>query len=125
MLQRTYTVTDIFNKATNWYFNLKPLQQFVVLAGVVIVLAELAPKTNNFNYIQPIAKPLPRKDFTDTTKRDTIIRQGFVCNSCYQPTKHWDFHHISGRSNNMPSNCEALCPNCHAEKTRKKKMREL
>ncbi len=120
MLQRTYTVTDIFNKATNWYFNLKPLQQFVVLAGVVIVLAELAPKTNHFTYIQPLAKPLPRKDFTDTTKRDTIIKQGFVCNSCNLSPKHWEYHHRDGnRSNNSPENCEGLCLNCHAEKHRK------
>ena len=114
MLQRTYTVTDIFNKATNWYFNLKPLQQFVVLAGVVIVLAELAPKTNYLNYVStiPKPKPLPRKDFTESTKRYTKLRQGFVCNSCYQPTKHWDFHHIDGnRSNNSSSNCEGLCLN--------------
>jgi len=122
MLQRTYTVTDIFNKATNWYFNLNVIQQVVVLAGVVIVLAELAPKTYNFNYVStiPKPKPLPRKDFTDTTKRDTIIKQGFVCNSCYQPPKHWDFHHRDGNhSNNSPSNCEGLCLNCHAEKHRK------
>ena len=123
MLQRTYTVTDIFNKATNWYFNLKPLQQFVVLAGVVIVLAELAPKINNLNYIQPIAKPLPRKDFTESTKRYTKLRQGFVCNSCYQPPKHWDYHHRDGNhSNNSPDNCEGLCLNCHAEKHRKMKI---
>lgn len=122
MQQRTYTVTDIFNKATNWYFNLKPLQQFVVLAGVVIVLAELAPKTNNLNYIQPITKPLPRKDFTDYTKKETKIRQGFVCNSCKKPTAFMEFHHINrNRANNSFSNCEGLCPNCHAEKTRQAK----
>jgi len=123
MLQRTYTVTDIFNKATNWYFNLNTLQQLVVAVGVGVVLAELAPKTNYINYIQPIAKPLPRKDFTDTTKRDTIIKQGFVCNSCYQTPKHWDFHHRDGNhSNNSPGNCEGLCLDCHAEKHRKKSL---
>jgi 5-methylcytosine-specific restriction endonuclease McrA len=31
----------------------------------------------------------------------------------------WDYDHIDGnRSNNDPSNCQALCPNCHAKKTR-------
>ena len=36
--------------------------------------------------------------------------------------KLWDYHHIDGdRSNNRPSNCEALCPYCHAEKTRNRK----
>ncbi len=120
MLQRTYTVTDIFNKATNWYFNLKPLQQFVVLAGVVIVLAELAPK--NYSYYQPKPKPIPRNDFTDTTQKDTAIKQGNACNSCKEATDYMEFHHIDGdRSNNRPSNCEGLCPACHAIKTRKVK----
>ena len=121
MEQRTYTVTDIFNKATNWYFNLKPLQQFVVLAGVVIVLAELAPKTNHFTYIQPLAKPLPRKDFSESTKNYILARQGNVCNSCNNPSKFLDFHHIGRRDDNSASNGEALCLVCHAEKTRKKK----
>jgi 5-methylcytosine-specific restriction endonuclease McrA len=32
----------------------------------------------------------------------------------------WDYdHHIDGnRSNNDIFNCQALCPNCHAKKTR-------
>ena len=120
IIKKTYTVTDIFNKATNWYFNLKPLQQFVVLAGAVIVLAELAPK--NSYYTQPKPKPIRRNNFTDTTERDTVIKQDFVCNRCKEPTDYMEFHHIDGdRSNNRPSNCEALCPACHAEKTRKRR----
>jgi len=121
MLQRTYTVTDIFNKATNWYFNLKPLQQFVVLAGVVIVLAELAPKTNYLNYIQPIPNLIPRKDFSESTKNYILARQGNVCNICKNPSKFYDFHHIGRRDVNSASNGEALCLECHAEKTRKSK----
>jgi len=120
MIQKTYTVTDLVNKATNWYFNLKPLQQFIILAGVIIILAENAPKTN-YNFYHKLM-PLPRKDFADTTKRDTVIKQGFVCNSCRNRSNFLDFHHMNGdRSNNCPSNCEALCPNCHAAKTRKRK----
>jgi len=31
----------------------------------------------------------------------------------------WDFDHKDGnRYNNSPSNCQALCPTCHAKKTR-------
>ena len=31
----------------------------------------------------------------------------------------WDYDHKNGdRSNNKLSNCQALCPNCHAKKTR-------
>ena len=42
--------------------------------------------------------------------------------SCRNRNSFLEFHHMNGdRSNNFPSNCEALCPNCHAEKTRKRK----
>ena len=31
----------------------------------------------------------------------------------------WDYDHKNGdRSNNKLINCQALCPNCHAKKTR-------
>jgi len=31
----------------------------------------------------------------------------------------WDYDHIDGnRSNNSPDNCQVLCPNCHAKKSR-------
>jgi len=122
MLQRTYTVTDIFNKATNWFFNLKPLPQFIILAGAIILLAENAPKTNNYNYISAIPKPIPRKDFSESTKNYILARQGNVCNSCKNPSKFYDFHHIGRRDDNSASNGVALCLECHAEKTRKAKL---
>ena len=64
----------------------------------------------------------PRRDFSKSTMESTKFLQGYVCNRCKQPTDLWEFHHKDwNRSNNRPSNCEALCPNCHAKKTRKKK----
>jgi len=64
----------------------------------------------------------PRRDFSESTKESAKFWQGYVCNRCKQPTEIWEFHHIDGdRSNNRPSNCEALCPNCHAKKTRTNK----
>jgi len=37
-----------------------------------------------------------------------------------------DFDHIDGNSsNNRLENCQALCPNCHAKKTRKNKKRKM
>jgi len=124
-MQRTYTVTDIFNKATNWYFNLKPLQQFVVLAGVVIVLAELAPKTNYLNYIQPIPqqKPQGRKEFSKSDKRIVRYHQMFRCDECHEFNSNLEFHHKDGNNwNNDISNCQGLCPNCHAKKHQKPKL---
>ena len=116
--QKTYTVTNIFNKATNWFFNLKPLPQFIILAGAIIILAENAPKTN---YNNPKPKPIPRNNFSPSTKKSSRFIQGNVCNRCKKYTDLWDYHHRDGdRSNNSLENCEALCPYCHAEKTRQK-----
>ena len=61
-----------------------------------------------------------RKDFSCATKIDTMIDQNFCCKECHRGfTKkvrpHFD--HIQGSSNNHISNCQALCPNCHNNKS--------
>jgi len=90
----------------------------------ILIIAEFFNKIENPEPAYPVffIRPSrdPRKDFTKTTKEDTWRRQGFRCNSCGDYSKYPEFHHIDGnRGNNYPSNCEALCPNCHAKKTRK------
>jgi len=92
--------------------------------GFIIIIAEFFNKIENPEPAYPVflIRPSrdPRKDFTKTTKEDTWRRQGFRCNSCGEYSKYPEFHHKDGnRGNNYPSNCEALCPNCHAKKTRK------
>ena len=63
-----------------------------------------------------------RNRFSQATRKKRRAVQHFRCNMCYRILEHVDFHHIDGnRSNNDFSNCEALCPNCHAKKTRHKK----
>ena len=105
------------------------LQTLVAAVAGIYVIALI------FKLIDDISKPKPqaysifaipppkkRRVFSETTKRTALFRQGFVCNMCKMPSELWDYHHIDGvRSNNWPSNCEALCPNCHAKKTRIKK----
>jgi 5-methylcytosine-specific restriction endonuclease McrA len=45
--------------------------------------------------------------------------QNYKCAICKRGAGVWDYDHIDGnRSNNDISNCQALCPNCHAKKTR-------
>ena len=117
--QKTYSLTDIVNKIGNWYNKLTLAQQAVVIVAAVAVLREIAPK-RNYYYSEPKLLPAPRKDFSETTKKLTLKKQGYVCKICKKLSKHWDFHHKFGRSNNRPFNCEALCPACHAENTRKK-----
>jgi len=103
------------------------LQTFVKAVAGIFVIALI------FKLIEDISKPKPqaysifaiptpkkRRVFSETTKRTALFRQGFTCKMCKKPSEHWDYHHIDGnRSNNCSINCEALCPNCHAKKTRK------
>ena len=62
-----------------------------------------------------------RRQFSKLTKQKTLIKQNFRCNSCGNPLEEVEFHHKNGnRTDNRLENCQALCPNCHAKKTRKK-----
>ena len=62
----------------------------------------------------------PRNRFSKATKNWTLTTQNFRCRICYDHLGFPEFDHIDGdRSNNLYWNCQALCPNCHAKKTRK------
>ena len=63
---------------------------------------------------------LKRKSFPPQIQELTLIKQAYICNICKERLDVTNFDHIDGnRSNNSIANCEALCPNCHAKKTRK------
>ena len=115
--QKNYSLNEILDKILNWYFNQNVGVQIGILLIATKIIRDLSPKT----YYSPKPIPIPRKDFSESTKKFTLMMQGNVCKSCKKPSKFWDFHHKDGhRSNNRSSNCEALCPYCHAEKTRTK-----
>ncbi len=60
-----------------------------------------------------------RRYFSIVVKRQVLKDQNYKCASCKRNTGIWDYDHKNGdRSNNKKSNCQALCPNCHAKKTR-------
>lgn len=68
------------------------------------------------------SKPKKRKAFSKITQIKTLEYQRNRCKLCGKKLKapSIDFDHIDGnRENNSISNCQALCPNCHAKKTRK------
>ena len=62
-------------------------------------------------------RKVKRKAFTKITKDRVLKRQSYRCNVCGINAEHWDFDHIGSRGDNSVKNCQALCLNCHREKT--------
>jgi len=60
-----------------------------------------------------------RKDFTPRIKRAVLQSQDMFCRRCWMYLDIYEFDHIDGnKENSYISNCQALCPNCHARKTK-------
>jgi hypothetical protein len=60
-----------------------------------------------------------RRSFPADIRRQVLINQNNKCAICKRNKGVWDYDHKDGnRSNNKISNCQALCPDCHAKKTR-------
>jgi len=71
--------------------------------------------------LEPKSRIKKRKKFSKSVQNAVLVLQGFKCNLCGKFLNIINFDHIDrNRSNNHISNCQALCPNCHAKKTRKK-----
>ena len=59
------------------------------------------------------------RSFSTETRREIRKRQGYKCAMCNWNSGVFDYDHKDGnRHNNNILNCQALCPNCHAKKTR-------
>jgi len=60
-----------------------------------------------------------RKDFTPRIKRAVLHSQSMLCRRCWMFLDIYEFDHIDGnKENSHVSNCQVLCPNCHARKTK-------
>ena len=82
-----------------------------------ILLADMLSKDKNHDK----KGKLKRKGFPKTTQEITLIKQAYRCNACNNNLDKINFDHIDGnRSNNSITNCQALCLNCHAKKTRER-----
>ena len=111
----TYSLFNIIKKWANTG-KLAPVD--VVRAGVLVAIK--LEKASKYNH----EGKLKRKSFSQTTQEITLIKQAYRCNICNKKLDVINFDHIDGnRSNNSIANCQALCPNCHAKKTRKKRQR--
>ena len=63
-----------------------------------------------------------RQYFSNEIKSQILKEQNYKCAGCKKSLNVYDFDHIDNdRSNNDYNNCQALCPICHALKTRKMK----
>ena len=79
-------------------------------------------KINQTNYAQQKRKP-----FSNKIKEMALVRQKYQCNICEthfhvkREIKNWDFDHIGSRGDNSLENCQAICLNCHRDKTANEK----
>ena len=89
----------------------KSENELLDIAAGYLLLAEKARKKKGI-----------RRQFSKLVKQKVLLRPNFRCKLCLNPLEIIDFDHIDGyTSNNDISNCQALCPNCHAKKTRNKR----
>jgi len=72
-----------------------------------------------FSQAEFIPTSSKRKDFTPRIKRAVLQSQNMFCKYCWIYLDVREFDHIDGnKENSYISNCQALCPNCHARKTK-------
>jgi len=109
----------IENKNT-FSFQIGNLKTFLSAAAEVAIVLTILDRLERKNTYYYPTQPKKQKYFPESTKKDTKLQQRYLCNKCKQTPEFWEFHHRDGdSSNNSPSNCELLRPNCHAKKTRK------
>jgi len=73
-----------------------------------------------------MSKPTKRRRFSKSVMTKTLKLQKNKCKKCKHKLKECDFDHLDEDSSNISlNNCQALCPNCHAEKSRRKKQKKL
>ena len=85
--------------------------EFLIFIFFLLIIGTILWKLRN--------KTKERHYFSSEVKRQILKDQNYKCAICKRNTGVWDYDHKNGdRSNNKISNCQALCPNCHAKKTR-------
>ena len=72
--------------------------------------------------IKKLTRKKERRGFPDIVKERVLKKQNHRCAHCKCLLNVFDWDHKNGkRYDNSESNCQALCPNCHAIKTRSKR----
>src|SRR5688500_9960232 len=102
-----------FDRSTDYNYDslFSIFKFFIIPIIVVIIIWQVIRKV--------IHHTKDRRYFSSEVKREVLQNQNYKCAICKRSTGVWDYDHKNGdRSNNKLSNCQALCPNCHAKKTR-------
>lgn len=104
-----FVLSKIFNFLSNFYF----------IIGFIIIILILAIISLLSKLIKKNIKKM-RKNFSIQIKEAVLKKQNYRCAICRMRLKVMDFDHKNGnRSDNQKKNCQALCPNCHAIKSRR------
>ena len=101
-----------------------PILIILLVSGVsLIIITYITTQTEKLPRIKNGQVFLKRKSFPNSVKESVLRKQNHRCSTCHRILTIVDFDHIDDdRSNNNYSNCQALCPNCHAEKSRRTQM---
>jgi hypothetical protein len=83
----------------------------------LLIFISIIPLAIMMKMVSRRKKSKKRRAFTQDTKDLVLQRQNHRCNVCGVSPSNWDFDHIGSRANNSPSNCQALCLDCHRDKT--------
>ena len=100
-----------------------PWWQMVLIFGVILFLGIgwVFVKLNKIFKIKlfsPYSFSGKRRAFNKETKQAVLLRQNYRCNICGIEPQNFDFDHIGSRADNSIWNCQALCLDCHRNKTR-------
>jgi hypothetical protein len=89
---------------------------FAIIIVILFVISSIALAIRK---LKRRDKRRERQHFSDSVKQNILRKQDHKCAHCKRILNVVDWDHKNGnRSNNNESNCQALCPNCHAIKTR-------
>ena len=89
------------------------------VAIIIAILVIISCITLTVRKLIKRGKRRERQHFSDSVKESILRKQNHKCAQCKRILNVVDWDHKNGdRSNNNESNCQALCPNCHAIKTR-------
>jgi hypothetical protein len=106
----SYVVSTLF-KSLLATTSVTSLSAIIVFGTIATILKEKFWKIKN-----------QRNSFTQSTKKRILAKQKHKCAHCNRILVVVDFDHKNGnRADSREVNCQALCPNCHAIKTRQKR----